>query len=108
MAKISFSHNWNNKLDCTTFTTLRRYTPNKFRYYKDLVGKDLDLVLQDEPYGMVNLLAVDTELFRRIPRITLRVDTGITDVDEINSLFRNFGINGDTQVLILTFKKKED
>lgn len=40
---IRFSYNWNNKLHCQAFTTLRLHNPRKYQ-----VGKKLDIYLREK------------------------------------------------------------
>jgi hypothetical protein len=37
MDTIKFSHNWNNKLDCHAFTTLRRSNPRRYAAISDFI-----------------------------------------------------------------------
>lgn len=60
MPHIKFSHYWN-KLTVAPgglFTTIRRHTPEKAEYYKNLEGKVLDVLLNDKPLFRAKLLQV--------------------------------------------------
>ena len=53
MEKLEFSTNWNNKLDCKCFTTIRLYNPNKhFR------GNQFEISLQNKFKGKATVLGI--------------------------------------------------
>ena len=43
MAELKFYQNWNQKLDCDFFTTIRRHTYEKETYYHELQEKEEDI-----------------------------------------------------------------
>jgi len=104
MNKIKFSHNWNNKLNHNIFTTIRKYTEEKYHYYNDLMGSNFDVLLNNEKIKEANLIDIDICDFKTIPNGLLHVDTGMVNNYEIEDLFAKFGISENDRVLILTFK----
>ena len=120
MNKIKFSHNWNMKLNNNIFTTIRKSTKEKEEYYDNQIGNEFEVVLvrdindirPDRTMGTAILIDVEEVRFSEIPLGLLYLDTGLTGFDDINKeyevkkLFRKFGIEAMTKVLILTFKRK--
>jgi hypothetical protein len=70
MEQINFSKNWNNKLDCTAFTTLRMPNP---RYQ---VGQLYEITLHDENKGFGKIIAIDYINLADITEYIARLDTG--------------------------------
>lgn len=103
--QVKFSHNWNNKLDNDVFTTIRRYTPEKYRYYMSSVGETFDVVLKEKLYNTAILEGLFVaEKFSDIHDCIIMLDTGMTDPPKFNGLFANFGIKVETKSIILVFK----
>ena len=101
--EIKFSRNWNNKLNNTVFTTIRKYTTIKYGYYSEQVGKVFDVVLMDT--AILKATLVDISMFydcAELPYGLLAVDTGITERKEMKPLLEKFGI--DDEVIVLTFE----
>jgi hypothetical protein len=107
MNKIKFSHNWNDKLNHSIFTTIRKCTEEKYIYYSDLLGTNFEILLNNIKIGEANLIDIDLYDFKTIPNGLLHTDTGIINNYEIGNLFKKFGITQTDRVLILTFKKNE-
>lgn len=104
--QIKFTHNWNNKLFNTIFTTIRAYTKEKHEYYQKNLHSDFDVMIEGARFGGARLIGVHIKRFGDIDPSFLRVDTGIEDMEAIKALFKRFGIDApDTQVLILTFAR---
>ena len=110
MKKISFSHNWNNKLSDPQkiFSTIRRSVGDKKEYYKKSVGDIFRVVLGDDDRGKAKLIHVDEVQFRKIPFPILMLDTGLSKPSEIRDLFENYGITLDDYALILIFERQEE
>lgn len=53
MDRITFSYNWNNKLDCNCFTTLRKHVPSRFQS-----GKLFEVWFHGKPRCQVEVLDV--------------------------------------------------
>ena len=52
---ISFSHDYN-KLHTPLFTTVRSYTENKLRYYRQNIGKKFIIMVNDKQIGTAELI----------------------------------------------------
>ena len=104
MNRIKFSHNWNNKLDNNIFTTIRRYTDEKRRYYNAQVGKPFISILNDKEHSICELLGTEVRILKDLTEGLVCVDTGQT-YEEALKTFKKFNCSRDTEVIILTFKR---
>lgn len=109
MKTIKFSHNWNNKLDCDIFTTIRRFTEEKYLYYSQSLGECFNVVLTDLDntdkelvYTKAKLVSVMEEDLREIPLGILILDTGSFEPFKI---FEQFKLTPNSKVLQLVFQK---
>ncbi len=107
MRTIKFSHSWNNKLDNNVFTTIRGFTEEKFKYYKDSIGWEFDVLLKRKKYCKAELHEVEMFLFDEIPNGLIMIDTGM-DLVDAQQLFANFGIESGDKVIILTFQRSAE
>lgn len=105
LRKINFSHNWNNKLRCDIFTTIRRATDDKRIYYEKCNGNDFDILLDGRVYSNARLIKVRTVQLKYVTTEILLFDTGAESIKEAHEVFKKFGVGLDTEVLILTFKR---
>ena len=105
MNKIKFSHNWNNKLNNDIFTTIRKYDNEKYYYYFNQTNKEFEIVLNGNIVGKAVLINVEHLDYINIPYCLLRLDTGLKTKESINELFNKFGINNNSEVLVLTFER---
>jgi len=103
MPIIKFSHNWNNKLACKVFTTIRRWEEEKEKYYQGCVGKTFTVMLSNNKIGEAVLRAAYPEQISRIPVLILMLDTGMLDLPDILDLFKKFGVKD--KVIVLLFEK---
>ena len=104
MNQIKFSHNWNNKLNCDLYTTIRKSTDEKHDYYKSKIGERFDVILNGNKLNERFLNHVFEDEFMAIPHAVLRLDTGLT-VLKAMALFGKFGIKeNSTKVLVLWFE----
>lgn len=96
---IEFSYNWNNKLDCNAFTTLR--LANAERYKKGVV---YFVRSKNKDYGEFVIEDIRQIGLSQINSFIARLDTGYT-VDEcvklIKTMYKNSYINWDKQMLYL-------
>lgn len=69
--KINFSRNWNNKLLCDFFTTIRLYNPN---FYKK--GNSFDITLNDAPMGIAEIVEVKMIKLSQLNEWVAALDTG--------------------------------
>lgn len=104
--QIKFSHNWNNKLDDSIFTTIRSSTPEKLKCYKDLVGYGFDVLLKNKKYCYAELQEAEEFLFDEIPDGLIMMDTGM-NLTDAQQLFSDFGITYGDKAIILTFERIE-
>jgi hypothetical protein len=101
---IRFSHNWNQKLDCDIFTTIRRYEKSKSQYYTP--GDVFNVYLNDTIKTQAKLIDKEIHIFGDIVRWQpdlLALDAGLWDVDEVCAVFDKFKINRATPAMILKF-----
>ena len=103
MKNIKFQHNWNRKLDCDVFTTIRRHTQAKEEYYRDSVGEEFEVLLNGVIYCYARLENMYCDRLINSPNAMLMVDTGATSAYSAYEVFGRFGLNGDSQVIVLTF-----
>lgn len=101
---IKFSHNWNGKVFCNLFTTIRKSSQSKFLYYDQSIGQKFDVSLNDRVIGQAVLKSVKGMRFHEIDPIVTYLDTGMDSQEKVNELFKRFGIDGDTMVLVLLFE----
>lgn len=105
MPQIKFSENWNRKLDNYIFTTVRKFTEEKYKYYQDQIDKHFEVMLEGNVIGFAKLIEVEKRNFLDVGRTMLRLDTGIISGDAIMRLFDEFGIKQNDKVIILTFTR---
>jgi hypothetical protein len=102
--RLDFSHNWNEKLNCTYFTTIR--LSDKFN-----VGDTLDVYLKKELVTNTAQVIQKKKMFLRdINSFIAGIDTGY-DVWECQNIFKTMyksrNINWDTQPLYMFLIKQE-
>lgn len=102
MNKIKFQHNWNRKLDCPYFTTIRKWTVEKERYYRGLIGKRFSVFLNGSKKRHATLLHARNSTTDSVDNELLLIDTGMERKKALE-LFRNFGIEPNELVLVLAF-----
>ena len=105
MNVLRFSHNWNNKLRNFTFSTIRKHSNEKHQYYASQLDQTFDVKLGETHIVDAKLVHIARMLYRDIPFELKALDTGLLDMDEIDELFKKFGITNDTKVLLLLFKR---
>lgn len=103
MKQIKFSHNWNNKLHNDVFTTIRKFTPDKHKYYRESIGDTFQVMLKNEALNYVNLAKVKQYNYCDIDRHILALDLGTCNQLEQDEIFKLFGC--DKEIIVLTFKK---
>lgn len=100
MTQIKFLHNWNNKLNCTIFSTIRKSKD----YWVNQQNKPIEIILNDVSMGDAILYKIITVKFKDIRPATIEIDTGM-EFSKAIKLFKNFGIVSDTHVDILYFTR---
>lgn len=68
---INFSTNWNNKLDCVAFTTLRLRNSNKYQ-----IGREYKIHLKNRFKKNARIEAMRTIYYHQINEFIAHVDTG--------------------------------
>ncbi len=82
MEVLPFSYNWNNKLDCLAFTTIRLYNPNKH-----IPGVKVDPVLKGQSKGPGTIVEVKPFLLQNLNPYMSYLDTGY-NVEECTKIIR--------------------
>jgi hypothetical protein len=93
---LKFSTNWNNKLNCTVFSTIRKHTHNVN------IGDICDIELKGAVIKHAQCIHTEVMPFRDLNWATLAVDTGY--LAGAITIFKNFGIDTDkdsVKILIL-------
>lgn len=104
MIDIKFSYNWNRKLDCRAFTTIRIY--NSAKHYR---GQGVRIVLNNQYIG--EGLIYDVKLFylHQMNEYMAWIDTGYS-VQEAQNIIRRMypKINFETQRLAMILIVKDE
>lgn len=100
---ISFGYNWNNKLDCHAFTTIRLFQPTKY-----CIGETYDITLNKQK--ICEAIVIDIKLFwlKDISPFIAYLDTGYSKeecTDIINKMYPFVDFNSTYLSLILIKKK---
>lgn len=101
---IKFIHNWNCKLSNKVFTTIRKYTYKKEMYYRSVIDAKFEVILNGNKIREAVLVDVEIANINDLPFGLLATDTAITSKKDVFRLFKGFGVEKDTKVIILTFK----
>lgn len=112
METLKFSYNWNNKLECDFFTTLRLHNPAKYK-----VGNKLQVQISNKKgtYIKPNVYEIFSVKSFKIEAVTewvARIDTGYSReqcIKMIKTMYKNSGVNWNTQLLdfVLVGKTKQ-
>ena len=109
MNTINFNENYNNKLDCRFFTTIRKKTPKHMEKYMGGLKEEWSILLKGKEYCTARI--VDIRTFPSLYAIhflpLLELDTGRNRGEAI-SLFERYGIDRlNDEVIVLTFRRGE-
>lgn len=99
---LKFTYNWNHKLDCDCFTTLRLHNAAR-----DHVGTRVQILLKDEDKGTGTIKGVRRFFLHEINEFVARLDTGYS-ADECRQLIRTMYPKVDftvTQITLLLIVK---
>lgn len=108
MNVIEFSYNWNNKLDCKAFTTLRLANPERFK-----VGAEYRIVSKDGDHGTARIEAIREITLPKINEFIARLDTGYS-AEECKKIIRQMyagkvkDVEKATFYLMLLVKKEQE
>lgn len=105
---ITFSYNWNNKLDCKAFTTLRlkqgKYVPEKvYDIYLEKKGHNAEYL------GKARCEAVKDLHLEQVNEFIAYLDTGYNTVECRRIVRRMYGKeNPEMQLILLVWVKRAD
>lgn len=77
--RISFSYNWNNKLNCKAFTSIRMFNPSKY-----IEGEIYTVTLKNEVIKKARLIRVKKIKLQELDEFQARTDTGYSQKDCIS------------------------
>ncbi len=104
--KIYFSQNWNGKLDCNFFTTLRLQNDNKY-----IVGESYEIVVKKVPFCVAKIVEVRYILLDDINDWVARLDTGY-NADNckvlLRTMYKHKNIDWRTQKLAYLMLEKHN
>lgn len=83
---INFSYNWNSKLYCSAFTTIRVKNDKKYR-----IGKVYQIKLADKHQKHAKIIAIQYFLLKNINEFMCQIDTGYSRAETINILTKMYG-----------------
>ena len=109
--KIHFTHNWNNKLNCDVFTTVRientaKYKPNQLYEITLSKPKSKEPTIQ----GKARILLIQPFYLEKVSEGIALIDTGLSKqkfIDLVHTMYSKTGINFTTKRLTLIFLKYE-
>ena len=94
---INFTHNWNSKLFCKCFTTIR--LKNDYKYQ---VGRTYHIQLGGKDIGPGVIAAISDFKLSGLNNFMAQIDTGYSveaAKQVILTMYKNRGLNWDTQLL---------
>lgn len=101
MKEIKFSYNWNNKLECLSFTTIR---PKSDKYK---VGEVYQINLKGQSKGTATIAEIKEFKLEKINEFIARLDTGYSRekcIEIISTMYKNQDVSKMTFQLILLKK----
>lgn len=102
MKKLIFSYNWNNKLNCEVFTTIRLSSSFK-------VGEKVEVILKGKLLGHAQIIDIRGFYLKNLSEWVAMIDTGYS-ADEcrkiLKTMYKNKNIDWDTQVIRVILIKK--
>ncbi|MDH8700842.1 hypothetical protein M2138_000176 [Dysgonomonadaceae bacterium PH5-43] len=103
---LDFSNNWNNKLNCDAFSTLRLRNDKKY-----FIGAEKSIILKGTLKGQATIVGISYFTIDKINESIARLDTGYSAEkcrDIIKTMYKNKRIDWSTQQLafcILAYEK---
>jgi hypothetical protein len=104
METLYFTYNWNHKLDCDNFTTIRLF--NDKRYY---VGARYEIILRQGSRqvnkGPAEIMAVKHILLAELDEFAARLDTGYSLLQTreiIKTIYKNYSPTVDWRCQLLS------
>ncbi|WP_395078118.1 hypothetical protein [Flavobacterium sp.] len=102
MEKLEFSTNWNNKLDCKCFTTIRIYNPMK--HYN---GNKFEIFLQKKYKAKVEVLSIGVIKIKDLTDYICYLDTGYSKLETMQILYKMYPrVDFNNQHLTVLLLKK--
>lgn len=96
---LEFSQNWNGKLYCKHWTTIRLRNNHKYRR-----GDSYDIYLKDEFLGIAELIGLRYTTRGKLNEFVCYLDTGYDVVSTQNMLGKMYGRDRDKQLGFYLFK----
>lgn len=99
MEKLNFSYNWNNKLDCKSFTALRLKNDRKY-----IIGSEMEVYLNADFKGIFRIITAKHLKIFEINEFIARLDTGYDRnecIKTIQTIYKNKSIDWNKQELSL-------
>jgi hypothetical protein len=106
MEPIKFTYNWNGKLHCRDFTTIRLYNPNKY-----IIGQRYNIMLNDRELGDGVIAGISNFYLANLNEFMARIDTGydrFKAAEMIKKMYSNKNIDWDKQLLSLILITRPD
>ena len=103
MDEINFNENYNNKLNCTYYTTIRKKSKNY------IIGNVYQVKLKNEPLNksiLVGIRYIDINI-NNINDFYIELDTGM-NYDDSNELFEKLGLSESGGYCMLLLLKRVD
>jgi len=99
MEVIDFIYNWNNKLDCNSFTTFRINNPNKY-----ITGNTYEITVKGKKKKEVVLIAQKAMKLNDVNEWVAQIDTGYTKqkyIEMVMKMYKNKGLDFEKQLFVL-------
>ena len=103
MDKMRFTQNWNNKLDCKYFTTIRKYDAAKFAYYDGKLNELDGICIGNENYCSAKLIKIVVCKLSEIDVLLKILDTGTLNYQDV---FSKFGLKDNSEVMVLLYERQ--
>jgi len=82
---VKFSYNWNKKLDCFAYTTIRIHNPKKY-----VIGVVYDIHLQSSLIHQAQLITVQQFLLHKLTEGVAMIDTGYNRTETIRIITKMY------------------
>lgn len=106
MFDLKFSYNWNNKLDCTAFTTIRLFNSSKHK-----PEEKVNLLLKENPMGTGTIKSVRCFFLADLNEFVSYLDTGYSVAEcqkIIHTMYPQVDFTKTHLALILIVKDKKE
>ena len=106
---IPFSSNWNNKLDCKAFSTVRIRNDNKYK-----IGNEYTIILKEQPIFQATIVSITHFSLSALSPAMSYLDTGYSPKEQMKMLeqmYKNKNIavyNIDWSFIVLIHKLLEE